>query len=84
MTWNLIEALTGMVSGDDWDHNGRGKEVVSVKTHFPHHSGRKLDWSDEIDRAFLLFRNPMNAIASFQNFVYENENKLDHHTEVRT
>lgn len=81
MTWNLIEAMTGLVTGDDWNSNGRGKEVVSVKTHWPHpDQGQKLGWDDEIERAFLLFRNPMNAIPSFHNFVYEYENKIDHHT----
>jgi len=82
MTWNLIEALTGLVTGDEWYSNGRIKDVVSVKTHWPHPTnGRELDWADEVDRAFLLFRNPMNAIPSFHNFIYENERKIPHHTE---
>lgn len=82
MTWNLIEALTGLVTGDEWYNNGRIKDVVSVKTHWPHPTnGRELDWADEIERAFLLFRNPMNAIPSFHNFIYENERKIPHHTQ---
>ena len=39
MTWNLVEALTGLWTGDDWDNNHRGKDVVTVKTHYPHHAG---------------------------------------------
>ena len=31
MTWNLVEALTGLWTGDDWDNNARGKRVVTVK-----------------------------------------------------
>lgn len=80
MTWNIIEALTGLVTGNDYNSNGRGKEVVSVKTHWPHPASRYLDWADEVDRAFLLFRNPMNAIPSYHNFIYEAENKIPHHT----
>ena len=40
MTWSLIEALTGMWTGDDWDSNGRGRRVISVKTHYPHKAGK--------------------------------------------
>lgn len=40
MTWNLIEALTGLWTGDDWDNNHRGKRVVTVKTHYPHDAGK--------------------------------------------
>ena len=40
MTWNLVEALTGLWTGDDWDNNNRGKQVVTVKTHYPHDAGR--------------------------------------------
>jgi hypothetical protein len=29
--WTKIEALTGLWTGDDWDNNRRGKQVVSVK-----------------------------------------------------
>lgn len=80
MTWNLIEALTGIVTGDDWNSNGWGKRVVSVKTHYPHAHGRKLDWEDEIERAFVVVRNPVKAIPSFHNFLYEFQNKLENHS----
>lgn len=80
MTWNLIEALTGIVTGDDWDSNGWGKKVVSVKTHYPHAHGKKLAWEDEIERAFVVVRNPAKAIPSFHNFLYEFQNKLENHS----
>mmetsp|Transcript_5494 Transcript_5494/g.15986 ORF Transcript_5494/g.15986 Transcript_5494/m.15986 type:complete len:415 (-) Transcript_5494:128-1372(-) len=80
MTWNLIEALTGIVTGDDWNSNGWGKQVVSVKTHFPHAHGRQLDWENEIERAFVVVRNPVKAIPSFHNFLYEFQNKLENHS----
>mmetsp|Transcript_2226 Transcript_2226/g.2059 ORF Transcript_2226/g.2059 Transcript_2226/m.2059 type:complete len:329 (-) Transcript_2226:137-1123(-) len=80
MTWNLIEALTGLVTGDEWYSNGRVKDVVTVKTHHPHDQGRKIPWANEIERAFLLIRNPMKAIPSYHNFLYEFENKLENHS----
>ena len=60
--------------------NGRTRDVVTIKTHWPHIQGRELDWSDEIDRAFYLIRNPMNALPSHHNFVYEYENQLENHS----
>jgi len=81
MTWNLIEALTGLVSGDEWYSNGRKKDVVTLKTHWPHEAGRKLPWSDEIERAFVIVRNPMYAIPSYHNFIFEYENDLPTHTQ---
>ena len=45
MSWNLIEALTGLWTGDDWDNNHRGKRVVTVKTHFPHDAGHLVNMS---------------------------------------
>jgi len=80
MTWNLIEALTGLVTGDEWYSNGRVKDVVTVKTHHPHEQGRLVPWAYEIKRAFILSRNPMQAIPSYHNFLYEFENKLKNHS----
>ena len=80
MTWNLVEALTGVVTGDDWNSNGWGRRVVSVKTHWPHPHGHRLDWEDEVDRAFVVVRNPLKAIPSFHNFLYEFTNHLENHS----
>ncbi|KAL7554175.1 hypothetical protein ACHAWF_018391 [Thalassiosira exigua] len=81
MSWNLIEALTGLWTGDDWDNNHRGKRVVTVKTHFPHDAGKLVTWDDEITRALVIIRNPMNAIPSFFNHIYEIRNKLAIHSQ---
>ena len=80
MTWNLIEALTGIVTGDDWNSNGWGKRIVTVKTHYPHAHGHKIEWEEEINRAFVVIRNPLRAIPSFHNFLYEFMNKLENHS----
>ena len=81
MTWNLVEALTGLWTGDDWDSNNRGKRVVTVKTHYPHDAGRLVPWDDEIHRALVIIRNPMQAIPSFFNHIYEMKNHLPVHSQ---
>lgn len=81
MTWNLIEALTGLWTGDDWDNNNRGKRVVTVKTHYPHNAGQLVTWDDEIKRALVIIRNPMAAIPSFFNHIYEMQNNLPVHSQ---
>ena len=37
LTWKLIRAITGIMTGDDVDHNGlvRKGQVVAIKTHYP-------------------------------------------------
>jgi len=80
MTWNLIEALTGFWTGDDWFLNGRKKNVVSTKTHYPHHAGRKVPFEADIQRALLLIRHPMDAIPSYHNYCYEVENSFRRHS----
>ncbi|KAL9180549.1 hypothetical protein ACHAXT_011002 [Thalassiosira profunda] len=81
MTWNLVEALTGLWTGDDWDNNARGKRVVTVKTHYPHDAGQLVSWDDEINRALVIIRNPMSAIPSFFNHIYEIKNHLPIHSQ---
>jgi len=81
MTWNLVEALTGMETGDDWNNNGRGSEVVTVKTHYPQSNGILPDFDDRIHRAFIVIRNPLESIPSFFNHIYEMRNHLPVHSE---
>lgn len=85
LTWRLIRAITGIYTGDDHDHNGRVKAgtAVTVKTHFPGHANPDLFQSEDmarIDHAILLIRNPMSAIPSFHNFIYEQQNGLMNHS----
>jgi hypothetical protein len=81
MTWNLVEALTGLETGDDWNNNGRGANVVTVKTHYPQSNGILPEFDDRIKRAFLVVRNPMQSIPSFFNHIYEMRNHLPVHSE---
>jgi len=80
MTWNLIEALTGYWSGDDWFINGRNETVVSIKTHYPHPEGRVPPLSMRIQRALIIIRHPMDAIPSYHNYLYEVENNAGEHS----
>ncbi|KAL9183064.1 hypothetical protein ACHAXT_004851 [Thalassiosira profunda] len=81
MTWNLVEALTGLWTGDDWNNNGRGDEVVTVKTHYPQSNGVLVDFDERIQRGFVMIRNPMKSIPSFFNHIYEMRNHLPVHSE---
>ena len=81
MTWNLVEALTGLETGDDWNNNGRGREVVTVKTHYPQSNGILVDFDQDIKRAFVMVRNPLQSIPSFFNHIYEMRNHLPVHSQ---
>jgi len=80
MSWNLVEALTGLQSGDDWNNNGRGSEVVTVKTHYPQSNGILPEFDEMIHRVFIIIRNPIKSIPSFFNHIYEMRNHLAVHT----
>ena len=80
MSWNLVEALTGLHSGDDWNNNGRGSEVVTVKTHYPQSNGVLPEFDHIINRVFIVIRNPIKSIPSFFNHIYEMRNHLPVHS----
>jgi len=80
MTWNLIEALTGFWTGDDYFINGRKENVISTKTHYPHPAGRMVPFEVEVERALILIRHPMDAIPSYHNYHYETDNNLPLHS----
>jgi len=86
LTWKLLRALTGIMTGDDHDHNGlvgQGK-VVSIKTHYPALMNEKSDdlWDriKHVPRVMILLRHPLNALPSYHNFEYEQRNGLDNHS----
>lgn len=79
MTWNLIEAITGLVTGDDFQINGHDN-MVSIKTHYPSHEGREVPGAENIPRAILLLRHPLHSIPSYYNYLYEMENHLENHS----
>mmetsp|Transcript_11785 Transcript_11785/g.17897 ORF Transcript_11785/g.17897 Transcript_11785/m.17897 type:complete len:329 (+) Transcript_11785:251-1237(+) len=79
MTWKLIEALTGIVTGDDHQLNGHAN-IVSIKTHYPSSEGKPIPGAENVPRAMLLIRNPLHSIPSYFNFIYEYQNNLPGHS----
>lgn len=84
MTWKLIEALTGIVTGDEHRLNGhQWDRTVSVKTHFPHEHGNNkmgMTTNEQFPRAVLLLRHPKDAIPSYFNYLYEVQHNLPGHS----
>lgn len=87
LTWKLLRGITGIMTGDDHDHNGWvGKgQAVSIKTHYPALVTEKTEelWQDiskRSKRALILLRHPLNALPSYHNFEYEQRNKLPNHS----
>lgn len=82
LTWKLIRALTGVMTGDDVDHNGlvsKG-EVITVKTHYPVVGEELFPSFENVPRSVILLRSPIYAIPSYFNFQYEQENNLVNHS----
>jgi len=87
ITKHLVESVTGMLVGDatispslermkaqHMDSTGfaRGQgEVVVVRTHFPHTSGRLAAYDDRVPRAFVILRNPLHAIPCYFDQLYQ-------------
>ena len=76
LTWQLIEAITGLFTSDDIDSSGRiGKGVaVAVKTHYPSQQAPPTIMENTslraIQKTILLIRNPMNAFPALHRFIY--------------
>ena len=74
--WNLVQALSGYVTGDEHMLNGAALDhVVSIKSHWPHPRGSPNvdDMIESVPRSVLLLRHPMNSIATFFTYLYERE-----------
>ena len=51
LAWQLMEALTGAVSGDDWNHSQNQYNVAFMKGSFPQHESSVWLWGDEMDQS---------------------------------
>ncbi|KAI2498719.1 hypothetical protein MHU86_15786 [Fragilaria crotonensis] len=71
----LVEAITGIVTTDDTFSNGQ-QNVVAVKTHFPCPSGREFPGAEEILKAMVFIRHPMETLAAYYDIIYAAENNL--------
>ena len=79
MVHYLYEALTGLEAGDEWYHRGDTYDRITIKTHFPARK-HKISGSRLMNRVILLIRNPIFALPSHHNFIYEKENQIPNHT----
>lgn len=79
MTHYLYEALTGLESGDEWLHRGDTYDHVAIKTHYPARE-HQIEGSRLMQRVILLLRNPIHAIPSYHNYIWERDNKIPDHT----
>lgn len=70
LCWRILEALTGYVSGDDWNLSLEGYDTLFMKTSYPHPEG-VWGWGDSMDQVILLIRNPRWAIPSYHTMRYE-------------
>ena len=84
MTWNLVQALTGIVTGDEHRHNDQAwSEAVTVKAHYPHIQGNPAvaeTSNGDFPRVVLILRHPADALPGFHNFLYEYERGLPDHS----
>ncbi|KAL7521832.1 hypothetical protein ACHAWX_006520 [Stephanocyclus meneghinianus] len=85
MTWSLIQSLTALQTGDDFDSHHFGfANVVVVKTHYPVKTARdgweNIDEGGRFSRAIVLVRNPLDAIPSYFNLLFEREHRLPNHS----
>jgi len=88
LTWNMIRMITGIYTGDDFDHDGlvQAGQVVSIKTHYPAHGSPEENEAfhrlphDSIDNAVLLLRNPLTALPSHHNYIHEMKYHLKSHS----
>ena len=66
--YQLIEAMTGLVTGDDHRSNGH-KNTVTINTHYPCPEGVAMR-DVNVPRTVLLIRNPLDAISSYHSFMH--------------
>ena len=66
--YQLIEAMTGLVTGDDHRSNGH-KNTVTINTHYPCPEGVAMR-DINVPRTILLIRNPLDAISSYHNYMH--------------
>lgn len=69
-TFNVIEALTDYVPGDDHNFSGNGDNVLHLKTGYPHNDG-VWSWGSSMDQVLLLVRNPRWAIPAYHTMRFE-------------
>mmetsp|Transcript_17691 Transcript_17691/g.36973 ORF Transcript_17691/g.36973 Transcript_17691/m.36973 type:complete len:416 (+) Transcript_17691:209-1456(+) len=83
MTWNFVQALTGVKTNSDRKSHGYPyTHVVASKTHWPALTDTDFEKLDRkyFSRAMVIIRNPVHAIPSYFNALFEQRNHLSTHT----
>lgn len=64
LAWQLMEALSGSVSGDDWNHSLNNYNVAFMKGSFPQHESSVWLWGNEMDQSELASLERISAAYS--------------------
>jgi len=85
LTWKLIRGISGLMTSDDAvDNLDLSKQglVVAIKTHYPARGSNPhyFEPYQDVPRSVLLIRNPLNAIPSFNSFLYEQSMGMTGHS----
>ena len=58
LAWQLMEALSGAVSGDDWNHSLNNYNVAFMKGSFPQHESNVWTWGSSMDQSEFISQWP--------------------------
>jgi hypothetical protein len=75
LQWELVEAITGVVTTDDTFSNGH-HNVIAIKTHYPCPAGREFPGAEDVLKAIIFIRHPMDTLPAFHDIIYASENNL--------
>lgn len=74
LQWAMVEALTGIPTTDDQFSNGH-HNVVGIKTHYPCLAGREFSGAEDIRKAILFVRHPMDSLPAYFNMIHASESE---------
>ena len=75
LQWELVEAITGVVTTDDTFSNGH-HNVIAIKTYYPCPAGREFPGAEDVLKAIIFIRHPMDTLPAFHDIIYASENNL--------
>lgn len=74
LQWEIVEALTGIPTTDDQFSNGH-HNVAGIKTHYPCLAGKEFPGAEEIRKAVIFVRHPMDALPAYFNMIHASESE---------
>lgn len=74
LQWSIVEALTGIPITDDQFTNGH-HNVVGVKTHYPCLAGKEFPGAEDIQKAIIFIRHPMDSLPAYFNIIHASESE---------